>query len=120
MDCYFGSHHLPEDSQLPASAIDTMGLDRLRDALAAQEADGFPAEAAARAALRAAEGYAALVRRDGAALRELQSRAVQAGWLWRVIPELPEDVRDLEGLARLGPFLSTDAVGETPSEPDAR
>lgn len=110
----------PEDSRLPTGAIDRVDLDRLRDALAAQEADGFPAEAAARAALRAAEGYAALVRRDGAALRELRSRAVQAGWLWRVIPELPEDVRDLEGLAQLGHFLSTDAARETPSEPDAR
>jgi anion-transporting ArsA/GET3 family ATPase len=109
-----------EDSPFLAGAIDRADLDRLRDALAAQEADGFPAEDAARAALRAVEGYAALVRRDEAALRELRSRAAQAGWLWRVIPELPEDVRDLEGLAQMGRFLSTDAPREAPSEPDAR
>jgi anion-transporting ArsA/GET3 family ATPase len=110
----------PEDSPLLADAIDRADRDRLRDALADQEADGFPAEDAARAALRAVEGYAALVRRDEAALRELRSRATQAGWLWRVIPELPEDVRDLEGLAQLGRFLSTDAPREAPSERDAR
>jgi anion-transporting ArsA/GET3 family ATPase len=110
----------PEDSRLLAGAIDRADLNRLRDALAAGESGAFPAEDAARAALRAAEGYAALVRRDGAALRELRCRAERAGWLWRVIPELPEDVRDLEGLAQLGHFLSTDAARETANGPDAR
>ncbi|HEY5656924.1 MAG TPA: ArsA-related P-loop ATPase, partial [Myxococcota bacterium] len=110
----------PEDSPLLAGAIDRADLDRLRDALAAREADGFPAEAAARAALRAAEGYAALVRRDDVALRELRSRAERAGWLWRSIPELPEDIRDLEGLTQLGRFLFADSPRETPSEPDPR
>jgi len=82
----------------------------LRDALAAQEPVGFPAEEAARAALQATEGYAALVRRDERALQELRARTEQAGRFWGQIPEFPEDVSDLEGLARLGDFLFADAA----------
>jgi len=100
----------------PAGPIDAEDLGALRDAFATREAAGFPAEDAARAAAHAAEGYAALVRGDERALRTLRARTEQAKRFWGEIPELPEDVGDLEGLARLVGFLFADPVLANPDE----
>ena len=56
---------------------------------------------AAEAALAAASDYAAVVRRDGKATRQLRNAAMGAGGFWAIIPELPADVHDLDGLARI-------------------
>ncbi|MBW2360157.1 MAG: ArsA family ATPase [Deltaproteobacteria bacterium] len=79
---------------LDASAAD---LSALAEALAST---GAP-QRAAEATLAVASDYAAVVRRDGRALRELRKAATGAGGFWAVIPELPEDVHDLDGLARM-------------------
>ncbi len=73
----------------------------LREALAAGADSRFPAEAAARAAIHSAEGYAALVRRDECALRSLRGRIEAAGRFWCTVPELDQDVHDLEALSRV-------------------
>jgi anion-transporting ArsA/GET3 family ATPase len=58
--------------------------------------------AAARAAVAAAEGYAALVRRDARALRELRRRVESTECDWRVVAEQRSDVHDLEALSHIG------------------
>lgn len=95
----------------PADAAFARDLTALRDALAASTDPGYPADAAARAAAAAAEGYASRVRRDERALEPLRSRNAAAGRRWGCIPELPEDVRDLEGLARMGRFVFAEDGG---------
>jgi anion-transporting ArsA/GET3 family ATPase len=89
-------------------------LEALAQALAATEGNGPDAPApsaaeddlpdamtAARAAVAAAKGYAALVRRDAGATRELREEVERSGRYWAEIPELPDDVHDLEGLQRI-------------------
>jgi len=83
-------------------AASTRDLAQLADALAEGEGPDFPAETAARAAIESAEGYAALVRRDAAALRPLRERTLAIRRYWGRIPELAEDVHDLAGLDRIG------------------
>jgi len=73
----------------------------LARALAEPEDEGFPAAEAARAALDAASRYASAVRRDAEVTGRLVERARRAGCFSRAVPELPRDVRDLEGLARV-------------------
>jgi anion-transporting ArsA/GET3 family ATPase len=94
------------EPELPASLAEGAAPDPGDvDALAAQLAPVCPAEVsaagAARAAVEAARGYAALVRRDERATRELRRETEREGGFWGRIPELPEDVHDLPGLARV-------------------
>jgi len=95
----------PGGGEAPESDFAADGVERLSDALAAQEGPGFPADVAAHAAVEAAAGYAALVRRDERALRGLRERTLAVGRFWSRIPELPRDVHDLDGLDRIGRFL---------------
>jgi anion-transporting ArsA/GET3 family ATPase len=81
----------PAESDLEALA---QALDRAGDA-------NLDAAGAARAAVAAAKGYAALVARDGLATRGLREEVERSGRYWAEIPELPEDVHDLEGLLRI-------------------
>jgi anion-transporting ArsA/GET3 family ATPase len=84
-------------------------LARLADALAQTGPAGFPSEAAARAAVATAADYAALVRREAEALLPLRRRTRRQGRFWNQIPELPDDVHDLEGLAQLAQALLAEA-----------
>jgi anion-transporting ArsA/GET3 family ATPase len=94
------------EPELPASLAEGAALDP-RDALAlaGQLAAVCPPEVsaadAARAAVEAARGYAALVRRDERATRDLRRETLRSGGFWGLIPELPDDVHDLPGLARV-------------------
>lgn len=81
----------PRDSDLAA----------LAKALAAGTPPDFPAEAAARAAVDAATGYAALVRRDARSTRTLRTRARDRGRYWGQVPEFAGDIHDLAGLAHI-------------------
>jgi anion-transporting ArsA/GET3 family ATPase len=82
----------------------------LARALAERAEPGYPAQDAAQAAVRSAAGYAALVRRDERALRTLRARAVAGGQrFWCAVPELSQDVSDLESLSRIGSLV---AAGE--------
>jgi anion-transporting ArsA/GET3 family ATPase len=82
----------------PGSAADPGPL---ADALSRVHGPGYPAEAAARAALESAAVYAELVRRDARETRALRERTEAQGRFFGTIPELPEDVHDLEGLAHV-------------------
>jgi hypothetical protein len=75
---------------------------RLSEALAADADAGFPADAAAQAAIDGAAGYAALVRRDERALARLKGRLQGTRRFWCAVPELDRDVHDLEALSRVG------------------
>ncbi len=76
-------------------------LAALAKALAAGAPPDFPAEAAARAAVDAATGYAALVRRDARSTRTLRTRARDRGRYWGQVPEFAGDIHDLVGLAHI-------------------
>jgi anion-transporting ArsA/GET3 family ATPase len=98
--------HLWPDGAPPAELArarppDPDDLSALAAALAETCGPGLPSEQAARAALKAAKGYAALVRRDARATRALRERLEGHGGFWGQIPELPDDVHDLPGLARI-------------------
>ena len=81
----------PRDSDLAA----------LAKALATGTPPDFPAEAAARAAVDAATGYAALVRRDARSTRTLRTRSRDRGRYWGQVPEFAGDIHDLAGLAHI-------------------
>lgn len=100
----------PEGPPPPEVVASARDLEVLEEALGRDAGDDFPAETAARAAVGCAEGYAALVRRDENALRDLRTRIESAGRFWRAVPELDRDVHDLEALSRIGGLL----VGRRP------
>ena len=55
--------------------------------------------------MEAAAGYAELVRRDDEALRPVREHARAGGLFYRQVPELPEDVHDLESLDRVARYV---------------
>ena len=94
--------------------IDPADLQRLAAALQAAGGTEFPAETAARAAIEAAKGYAALVRRDARATQALQQGIETRGSFWGRIPEFADEVHDLSGLKRIADSIFTEeaAVAE--------
>jgi anion-transporting ArsA/GET3 family ATPase len=97
----------PEDLARGARPADVA---RLARALAGAGGEGAPGEAAARAALATAADYAALVRREAEAILPLRRRTRRQGRYWNQIPELPDDVHDLEGLALLADAILAEAA----------
>lgn len=97
-------------------------VEALRTALAVDAGpdEGFPADAAARAAIAAANGYAALVRREEREMRALAQRTNAARRFWSAVPELPKDVHDLQGLEQVARhvFRGGEEAGG-PGDPDA-
>ena len=102
-------HLWPDGDPPPGEGEEGGGGDEALGALARALASGagpeFPAEAAARAALACATGYAALVRRDARETHELERRAAAQGHFWGRIPELDQDVHDLTGLAKIADWI---------------
>jgi anion-transporting ArsA/GET3 family ATPase len=102
-------HVWPEDAptpdRVPAAEHEEAAQRALAAAFARSEGSAFPADDAARAALAAADGYAAWVRADADSTAELSARVAQAGGFVRRVPELPGDVHDLEGLARIAEWV---------------
>jgi len=88
----------PVPDEIEASPEDLQTLAR---ALAEANGSDLPSEAAARAAVDAARGYAARVRRDARATRELREMMLSQGSFWGEIPEQSLDVHDLNGLLRI-------------------
>jgi anion-transporting ArsA/GET3 family ATPase len=80
-------------------------LSALVSALERSEGPEFPAREAARAAVKAARGYAELVRRDEGVTAALKQRTEGRGRYWGTIPELADDIHDLTGLARVAGFI---------------
>ena len=95
----------PTPDRVPAAEEEEEALRALTTAFSRLEGSAFPADAAARAALGAADSYAAWVRADADSTAELTSRVAQAGGFVRCVPELPGDVHDLDGLALIAAWL---------------
>lgn len=94
----------PTPLHVPEPGSETRAIAALAAALAADDGN-LDAEAAARAALAAADGYAAWVRADAETTAELSARALRRGGFIQQIPELAGDVHDLEGLAHVAAWL---------------
>jgi anion-transporting ArsA/GET3 family ATPase len=94
---------------LPEAGADAAPRGALQALFAARFGADFPAEDAARATLDAVRGYASLVRSDERAAQPLRQRAASRGLFFRRVPELPRDVHDLEGLARVAAALFEEA-----------
>jgi len=95
----------PTPDRVPTADREDEARRALAAAFATSEGSEFPADEAARAALAAADGYAALVRADAESTAELTGRVAKAGGFVRRVPELSGDVHDLEGLARVAEWL---------------
>jgi anion-transporting ArsA/GET3 family ATPase len=92
----------------PRLAAAEADLPRLAAALATACGSGLDADAAARAALEVARGYAALVERDARATDALREAMRGQDRFFREIPELPGDVHDLPWLASLADAIVRD------------
>lgn len=92
-------------TRIPEDGADARARTSLAFALASPPGDPRDAEAAATAAIAAAAEYASWVRRDEEATRGLRVHAEQLGCFFRRVPELPRDVHDLDGLARISDAL---------------
>jgi anion-transporting ArsA/GET3 family ATPase len=103
--------HLWPEAGAPRLQGAEADLPRLAGALAEGGGPGFPAEAAARAALEAARGYAALVELDARATGALREAMRGQDRFFREIPELPSDVHDLPGLAAIADAIFREAGG---------
>jgi anion-transporting ArsA/GET3 family ATPase len=94
----------PPDNVPEGVSRDT-ALAALEAALARDGDEGFPARAAACAALDAVAGYASIARQDARAIAPLEDWAERSGCFWRRVPELPRDVHDLAGLSWMAEHL---------------
>jgi anion-transporting ArsA/GET3 family ATPase len=90
---------LPQKSQREAA------VSSLAEALAEEKETQEGAHRAAQAALSVLDGYASMVQQDRVATSPLRERARRKGYFWRPVPELPRDVHDLDGLARIASFV---------------
>jgi anion-transporting ArsA/GET3 family ATPase len=97
----------PAPAAVPEAGREREAVEDLAKALAGSA--GSDAETAARAAIHAASEYASLVRRDEEATRALRAEASALGCFWRRVPELPRDIHDLDGLARVAEALFDDS-----------
>ncbi len=96
--------HLWPGGGEPLALAETQGAEAseaLARALVGTGLDAKRAAIAARAALEISTGYAALVRRDAAAVRPLEARLLSARRFVVRVPELGDEVHDLAGLARV-------------------
>ncbi len=90
---------VPEDGDAERAAAE------LGAALLEVHGEGFPADVAARAALEAVSRYASGVRRDRAVTEPLLARARALGAGTCRVPELSQDVHDLDGLRQVADHL---------------
>jgi anion-transporting ArsA/GET3 family ATPase len=90
---------LPQERQREAA------IAGLAEALEEEAKTRGSARRAAEAALSVLDGYASMVEQDGVATAQLRERARGKGYFWRPVPELPRDVHDLDGLARIAGFV---------------
>jgi anion-transporting ArsA/GET3 family ATPase len=95
----------PPPLSVPAQGQASEALQALAAALGPTLGGAEDAAAAARAAIAATSEYASLVRRDEEATRSLREGALALGCFWRRVPELPRDIHDLDGLARVAEAL---------------
>ena len=107
----------PPPAQIPPAGRAAEAQAALAQALAEDAGDAvFPAEDAAAAAIDATRRHAEVVGRQARACDDLHSYALRRGLFWRIVPELPRDVHDLEGLAQIARhvFAPEEGRGEAP------
>jgi anion-transporting ArsA/GET3 family ATPase len=96
----------------PAALLDDRDLEPeeslLAELLKSQCADADEAEAASRATLEVARGYASLTQLDQRNIAPLREQARRSGLFVSLIPELPRDVHDLAGLRQIARHLFRD------------
>jgi anion-transporting ArsA/GET3 family ATPase len=93
------------DVKLPHESQREPAIVSLAEALEGEGKRQGSARRAAEAALSVLDGYASMVQQDRAATAPLEERARRKGYFWRPVPELPRDVHDLDGLARIASFV---------------
>jgi hypothetical protein len=93
------------DVKLPHESQREPAIVSLAEALEGKGKRQGSARRAAEAALSVLDGYASMVQQDRAATAPLEERARRKGYFWRPVPELPRDVHDLDGLARIASFV---------------
>jgi anion-transporting ArsA/GET3 family ATPase len=101
-------HHWPGgggDPPVIADPPEDADIAALAAALTRCEGADYPAVEAARAATAAATGYAQRVRSDARSTESLQRRTEHMGRYWGTIPELADDIHDLEGLGRVADLI---------------
>ena len=91
--------------KLPLESEREAALASLAEALGGEKETGGSARKAAQAALSMLDGYASMVQQDRVATAPLRERAQRRGCFWREVPELPRDVHDLDGIARIASFI---------------
>ena len=90
---------------LPSSPRERARILALLATALAEGDESYPAQPAAEAALRLADGYAADVTRDAAATAPLLEEMRNRGAFARCVPEFSGDVHDLESLAQVEQHL---------------
>jgi anion-transporting ArsA/GET3 family ATPase len=109
---------LPSEGATPSD----VDLEKLARALHVSEGSTYRAHDAARAAVDAANGYAAWVRRDAISTGRLRERIEGRGGFWGCVPEFDQDVHDLAGLGRVADRIAgrnqrgVRIAGERPTE----
>jgi anion-transporting ArsA/GET3 family ATPase len=105
-----------DEREPPAALLDDRDLEPERDLLAqalkSQCGDADQAQAASRAALEVARGYASLTQLDRRNSAPLCQRARRSGLFVSLVPELPRDVHDLAGLRQIARHLFRDDSDE--------
>ena len=91
--------------ELPLESEREAALASLAEALGGEKETGGSARKAAQAALSMLDGYASMVQQDRVATAPLRERAQRRRCFWREVPELPRDVHDLDGIARIAGFI---------------
>ena len=99
--------------ELPPKSQRKAAVASLAEALAEWNEGEEGAHRAAQAALSALDGYASMVQQDRVATSPLRERAQQKGYFWRPVPELPRDVHDLDGIARIANLVFETSREET-------
>jgi anion-transporting ArsA/GET3 family ATPase len=103
----------------PAALLDDRDLgpegSLLAESLKSQCGNADEAEAASRAALEVARGYASLTQLDQRNSAPLREHARRSGLFVSLVPELPRDVHDLAGLRQIARHLFRDDSDGGPS-----
>ena len=95
----------PPASGAVSAPADLVKLASALEHAAASESDSFDANAAASTAVELANHYAVIVEMDHESAEPLRTYTAGHDQLFLQIPQLEQDVADLEGLSRIGKLM---------------